>query len=369
MVMVLMFGPFFLFALVQAADDWTWSGDSFAPVTAVVAACGLQTWISFQSLREQPLAWVSAVVQILLCAGAWAWLGASTATLTWFAIATLAMLRPSWWPQIIVGFTLILVAIMATNPDHFLGLSDDQTSVWTTIWETVYTATVFLAGGAALFAATRLVRAVDAIEETQDEISLLATTSERSRIGLDLHDLLGQSLSAISLQGDLAVRLVQSGQHQRAAETVDAIANIARNAASDSGTLTNRTATTTMSSELINAKALFAGADIAFTHPHAHVAASMPPAITELLGWATREGATNVVRHSQATWCQLTLDSDDNRTTMRLLNNGITAAPSGLGSGLTGLAERAVGVEGSVTGKLIDGDVFELVVEVPWCPA
>ena len=60
----------------------------------------------------------------------------------------------------------------------------------------------------ALYGVVRLVVLVNELYATRTELAALAVGRERLRVSRDLHDLLGQSLSAVSLKGDLAIRLL-----------------------------------------------------------------------------------------------------------------------------------------------------------------
>jgi two-component system sensor histidine kinase DesK len=90
----------------------------------------------------------------------------------------------------------------------------------------------------------------------------------------------------------------------------------------------------------------------------------LPRPADEALAWATREAVTNVLRHSQARWCSITATHHHARVRLEIANDG--AGPQRpLGNGLTGLAERAASLAGSLSaGPSRDGQ-FLLVVELP----
>jgi signal transduction histidine kinase len=77
--------------------------------------------------------------------------------------------------------------------------------------------------------------------------------------------------------------------------------------------------------------------------------ADATPSVDELLGWTLREGVTNVLRHSAATTCSISLRRDRGRVRMEIENDGAAATSTG-GSGLVGLAARAAALSGSATG-------------------
>jgi two-component system sensor histidine kinase DesK len=84
-----------------------------------------------------------------------------------------------------------------------------------------------------------------------------------------------------------------------------------------------------------------------------------------LLGWAVREGATNVLRHSRARTCSIVATRDGDRLLLELVNDGIGAGADAPGSGLSSLAERFAAAKGVVLGGRIDGERFRLRVELP----
>ncbi len=95
----------------------------------------------------------------------------------------------------------------------------------------------------------------------------------------------------------------------------------------------------------------------------------LPPAVEEVLAWAVREGVTNVLRHSQASTCQITAGHRDGRGWLEIVNDGVRPpAGAGSGSGLTGLAERARALGGSVHAQPSDDGRFRLLVKVPEVP-
>src|SRR5262249_17409146 len=93
---------------------------------------------------------------------------------------------------------------------------------------TAHPATVWLMGGGGLVAAARLVRAIDELRDARAELAELAVGRERLRISRDLHDLLGHTLSAVSLKGDLALRLLARSEGARAAAEIASLTAVAR---------------------------------------------------------------------------------------------------------------------------------------------
>jgi two-component system sensor histidine kinase DesK len=95
--------------------------------------------------------------------------------------------------------------------------------------------------------------------------------------------------------------------------------------------------------------------------------ATLPSAADGLLGWAVREGVTNVVRHSHARSCTIRLASGADLATAEIVDDGKGSGgdTNGGGSGLAGLIERAAAEGGHVDAGPMAGGGFRLVIDVP----
>ncbi|MET9337979.1 ATP-binding protein [Nonomuraea sp. NPDC003804] len=91
----------------------------------------------------------------------------------------------------------------------------------------------------------------------------------------------------------------------------------------------------------------------------------LPEALDGLLGWAAREGVTNVVRHADATRCQIDVTYDGTAATLEIVDNGRGGPPESTGSGLAGLAERVRAAGGSIEAGPREAGGFRLWVAVP----
>jgi two-component system sensor histidine kinase DesK len=90
-------------------------------------------------------------------------------------------------------------------------------------------------------------------------------------------------------------------------------------------------------------------------------AEDLSPPARILLAWAIREGATNVLKHSRATWCSITIDGG----VLEMRNDGVHAPDGGTGSGLRGLAERMSTAGGSFSASPTRTGEFLLRARVP----
>jgi two-component system sensor histidine kinase DesK len=182
-----------------------------------------------------------------------------------------------------------------------------------------------------------------ALLEARAEVAHLASEAERARISRDLHDLLGHSLTVITVKSGLARRLAESGS-PRAIEEITAVEGLARQALTDVRAAVSGYHQVTLTSELARSRELLRAAGIVADLPNATDV--VDTAHQELFGWIVREGITNVVRHARATRCTVSLSA----STVEIRDDG-TGAPSANGrkpNRVTGLRQRVTTAGGTV---------------------
>ncbi len=217
---------------------------------------------------------------------------------------------------------------------------------------------LYLAVSMSMHGAVRLVRLADELRAARADLSKLAVSRERLSVSWDL---LRQSLAAISLKGDLAVRLLPRDPPAAVAE-IEALTTVARDALRATRAVTADEDASTLATELEGAVALLRAAGI-----ETRLAVDVPdlPAREErYLVRAVREGVRNALRHSHAATCSITGDSRDGVVYLEVVNDG-APGPAGEGGGLAGLREHASGLSGSLSAGHVEGDRFRLLVEVP----
>lgn len=278
-------------------------------------------------------------------------------TVQWFVLASYLMLLPGRMAAVAVGATLIGWSGWIAVDGLSTGRNPAQLA-----WLIAYAVTVNATGAGCLYGAVRLVQFIDELRDARASLAELAIGRERLRISRDLHDLLGQTLSAVSLKGDLAIRLLGRNDVPRAAAEIESLISVARSALHDLREVAHREPPISLSTEVERAADLLAAAGIR-TRMEISAEGQAPP-VDDLLGWALREGVTNVLRHSTATTCSITIRRDDGRVRLAIENDGATA-PSAGGSGLTGLMARAAALSGSAVGRPVGDGRFRLLVEIP----
>ena len=203
------------------------------------------------------------------------------------------------------------------------------------------------------------------------EIARLAVSEERARIARDLHDLLGHTLSLIALKSELAGRLLPDSP-ARAGDEIRDIEAVARDSLREVREAVAGYRLATLSAELAGSRVLLEAAGIACDIQRD--IAFLPESADEPLGWAVREGVTNVIRHSGASHCWIRTMRMGDEFGIEILDDGRGANRQGVadrgsgssraGHGLAGLAERASALGGRLeAGRRPEGG-FRLAVWV-----
>ncbi len=191
------------------------------------------------------------------------------------------------------------------------------------------------------------------------EIEHLAKVAERERIARDLHDLLGHTLSLITLKAELARKLVDRDP-QRAKEEMLDVEHTSRAALADVREAISGYRAEGLAVELARARKTLETAGVAVESDVA--ALPLSGAQETVLALALREAVTNVVRHAQAQQCRVRLQRDDNLCTLEIADNGRGAdAPEG--NGLRGMRERLEALGGSLQCQTAAGT--RLVIQLP----
>lgn len=211
----------------------------------------------------------------------------------------------------------------------------------------------------------RLVGTITELRLAREQLARMAVEQERARFARDVHDLMGHSLSVITLKGELASQLIDSAPEQARSEVRD-IVRVARNALREVREAVSGYRQPTLASELAGAQAALAAAGI---ECHVEQAAGALTAETEaVLAWTVREGATNVIRHSQARRCSVLLNRDDDYVRLDIVDDGTVSGTPQAGNGLRGLGERVRDQGGRLEAEPLPHQGFRLRVALPTGP-
>lgn len=179
--------------------------------------------------------------------------------------------------------------------------------------------------------------------QSQEQIEQLAAIAERERIARDLHDVLGHSLSSIALKAELASKLANAGQFDRAKQESSDVADLARALLNETRQAVSGLKNIGLAAELEKSRALLNDKAIEL---HALTDNITLDAKQETaLSMVIREATTNLIRHSNATRVELKLASENNVMCLTIKDNGQC---SGLhfGNGLNGIKERIENLSG-----------------------
>ncbi|NLT29461.1 MAG: sensor histidine kinase, partial [Propionibacterium sp.] len=146
-----------------------------------------------------------------------------------------------------------------------------------------------------------------ALTLAEERTAVLAVAAERERIGRDLHDILGHSLTTIAVKADLAGRLVGRSDEAARAE-IDQVAEVARQALADVRATASGMQEVRLAAEVAAARSVLQAAGIECRVPSALPV--LDDARSEVFGYVVREGVTNVVRHSEASACSIEVADD-----------------------------------------------------------
>jgi two-component system, NarL family, sensor histidine kinase DesK len=225
------------------------------------------------------------------------------------------------------------------------------------------------------YAAARRIELVTKLRETRAELARMAVADERLRIARDLHDLLGHSLSLITLKAELAGRLIEADP-DRAAHEISDLEAVARRSLGEVRAAVTSYRQPTLAAELAEARQMLAAAGMD-CEVRAPASLELAPDAEALLAWTVREGATNAVRHSGARTVTITVTAAGGEVTAEVADDGTgpawdpgsdpgPARPAEHGSGLTGLTERARQAGAQISaGEGHGGKGFRLLVRVP----
>ena len=196
-----------------------------------------------------------------------------------------------------------------------------------------------------------------------EELEHLAKVAERERIARDLHDVLGHTLSLITLKSELARKLVDRDP-ERAKQEMQDVEITSRAALADVREAIRGYRTEGIFAELARARAALETAGVAVECDTDRV--SLSPAQESVLSLALREAVTNVVRHADASRCNVSLKRNEALCTLEIADDGCGAnGPEG--NGLRGMRERLEAIGGSL--RLLTSDGTRLIIDLPLASA
>lgn len=207
-----------------------------------------------------------------------------------------------------------------------------------------------------------LILAYDELLAARETIAQLAVAEERLRFARDLHDLLGQTLATVVLKSELVARRLPPDVAPELRQELQEVAQVARRSLDEVREAVAGYRQASVDRELVNALMVLRAAGITTTVDNQ--AGQMSAEEEGVFSWALREALTNVVKHSGAKHCRITLTRADGRVALEVADDGRGAdGPVRLGNGLRGIEERALAAGGRSRVEA-DGHGFRTVVEL-----
>ncbi|MCU4848169.1 sensor histidine kinase [Bacillus paranthracis] len=202
------------------------------------------------------------------------------------------------------------------------------------------------------------------LNEANEQIKDLVKREERQRIARDLHDTLGHTLSLITLKSQLVEKLIVKNP-ERASTEAKEITQTSRTALKQLRELISDMRMITVEEELEQIKAILQAANIELEIKQETSASSLSPIEQNILGMCLREAVTNVVKHSKATRCIVSVRELQGELILTVEDNGIGLADQNHdGNGIRGMKERIALIDGFVELGTINPGTL-LTVKVP----
>ncbi|MEO8018597.1 MAG: sensor histidine kinase [Pseudomonadota bacterium] len=200
-----------------------------------------------------------------------------------------------------------------------------------------------------------------ALRRSTEEILRLATMAERERIGRDLHDLLGHTLSVVALKSELARKLIDRDLDAARTE-IQEVERVARDALSQVRNAVSGIRSTALTAELVAAIALLEAQGVRVKCETEHV--KLPHDRETALALSLREATTNIRRHAAASGVTIRLRQERAQVVMEVVDNG-RGGRIVPGNGLSGMRERLGNVGGTLALEPNKDGGLRLSVSVP----
>ena len=187
-----------------------------------------------------------------------------------------------------------------------------------------------------------------ALKLSHDEVRRLAALAERERIGRDLHDLLGHTLSMVALKSDLAGRLLDRDP-AAARNEIGEVSRVAREALAQVRRAVSGIRAAGIAAELAAAKLLLETDGVSFDYrfDDGFAGHALPAGVEVALAMTVREAATNIQRHARAQRAEASFGMEGGDAVLRIIDDGRGGAIVP-GNGLAGMRERLECLHGSL---------------------
>ena len=313
---------------------------------------------------------VLALVFSLAYGSAWLWLFIGVAAIA----GVLLPMRTAFAAVAILMFLPVFIVVGTTG-----GIG----SIMQVDWRWPIALLLLVRGlGLDMIGMARMGNAIRELHTTRRELARLQVEEERLRLSRDLHDLLGQTLSMITLKSELARHLVKE-EPDRCVQELSEIERVARKSLREVREAVAGYRQPRLESELEGARQLLEAAGIDYQIEP--ISEALPPETSAVIAWTVREGlrrgrlpierdgVTNIIRHSRAQYCLIRLMQKNGQVWAEVINDGdkqerVESVPVRPGLGLAGLRERVSALGGRMEAgplTLSGKERFRVQVELP----
>lgn len=233
---------------------------------------------------------------------------------------------------------------------------------WTLFYSTLFP--IVIGAGNTFFAERN--RMNRRLRKANEEIEHLAKVAERERIARDLHDVLGHTLSVITLKSELAGKLIERDP-ERAGKEIREVEQISRQALADVRDAIRGYRSKGLAAELAQAKSTLETAGLT-VQCDAATTMQLPAMQESVLSLAVREAVTNVVRHARASSCRLRIEQQNGSCRLEIADDGqgfVTME----GNGLRGMRERVEMLGGTLERRNKSGTTLTITLPLKELPA
>jgi signal transduction histidine kinase len=220
--------------------------------------------------------------------------------------------------------------------------------------------------GLITYGLTWMARTVRELRAARRELAEVALSETRLRFARDLHDLLGLSLSAITLKSELAYRLILLDPSRASVELTEVL-EISRHALADVRSVASGYHEMSLEEECRTAESLLttAGLNVLMDIDYGDLARE----VSTVLATVLREGVTNVLRHSKGECCEIKIHTHEDTVSLDVVNDGVTKQndrdKDGWGSGIRNMSDRVAALGGRLTAQYEGDGRFGLCAKIP----
>jgi signal transduction histidine kinase len=307
--------------------------------------------------RYAGIVWLAVVAcVVVVIAGT----GMGDLAATWLVAAAGAFAFPRRLALVVLVATVVVFVLLALLGRPECQCWDLSYGVDIDLSDLSYNVVAGVAGAVGPFMAAGLLGVVDDLARTRAQLALTAADEERRRLSRDLHDVLGQGLSAVALKGDLAVALLEKDPIAAQRE-ISSLIDVTQRLQDELPDIVAAGGAASYAVEAARAEGLLreAGVDVR----RRGQLGDLSEEVDSALGWVVREAATNVLRHSNARQWVVHTGHGEHEVWLEASNDRPLTHAGPAGSGLLGMTERLRAVGGRVRTHA-DAQCFTLRVEV-----